>query len=152
MFEMVMIRCICQISAPRSSPTPPYMTMKSFWQRLTIQKCSSILILFFKLYTLGSGACCPSPVCMSIRLSVCKLHIPIFFSRTTGPVSTKLGTKHPWPWVKGIQVCSNEGPRSLLMRVNNEILDALETFRKILLQNHRTNFNQTWHKTLFKFV
>ena len=31
-----------------------------------------------------------------------------FFSRTTGPISTKLGTKYPW--VKGIQVCSNKGP------------------------------------------
>ena len=30
------------------------------------------------------------------------------FSRTTEPISTKLGTKHPW--VKGIQVYSNEGP------------------------------------------
>ena len=30
------------------------------------------------------------------------------FLRTTWPISTKLGTKHPW--VKGIQVCSNEGP------------------------------------------
>ena len=28
--------------------------------------------------------------------------------RTTGPISTKLGTKHHW--VKGIQVCSNEEP------------------------------------------
>ena len=28
------------------------------------------------------------------------------FCRNTGPVSTKIGTKHPW--VKGIQVCSNE--------------------------------------------
>ena len=28
------------------------------------------------------------------------------FSRTTEPISTKLGTKHPW--VKGIQVSSNE--------------------------------------------
>ena len=35
----------------------------------------------------------------------------IFFSRTTGtsgPISTKLGTKHFW--VMGNQVCSNEGP------------------------------------------
>ena len=29
------------------------------------------------------------------------------FSRTTEPISTKLDTKHPW--IKGIQVCSNEG-------------------------------------------
>ena len=35
-------------------------------------------------------------------------HFKIFFSRTDGPISTKLGTYHPW--VKGIQVCSNEEP------------------------------------------
>ena len=28
------------------------------------------------------------------------------FSRTAGPISTKFGAKHPW--VKRIQVCSNE--------------------------------------------
>ena len=32
----------------------------------------------------------------------------MFFFRTTGSISTKLGTKHPW--VMGIQVCLNEGP------------------------------------------
>ena len=39
-------------------------------------------------------------------LSVCLLsfHIFIFFSRTTGQISTNLGLKHPW--VKGIQVYS----------------------------------------------
>ena len=36
-------------------------------------------------------------------------NLKIFLSRTTGPISTKLGTKHLW--VKGIQVCSIEGPR-----------------------------------------
>ena len=35
------------------------------------------------------------------------LNLKIFFSRTTEPISTKLGTKHPW--VKGIQVCLNKG-------------------------------------------
>ena len=30
----------------------------------------------------------------------------MFFSRTTRPISTKLSTKYPW--VMGIQVCSNE--------------------------------------------
>ena len=30
------------------------------------------------------------------------------FSRTPGPILTNLGTNHLW--VKGIQVCSNEGP------------------------------------------
>ena len=33
----------------------------------------------------------------------------IFFSRTTGPISIKIGTNHPW--VKGILVYSNEKPR-----------------------------------------
>ena len=44
----------------------------------------------------------------------------IFFSRTTEPISTKLGTKHPW--VKGIQVCSNEGPRPFPRGDNYEIV------------------------------
>ena len=69
-------------------------------------------------------ACCPP----SVRLSVCK---PFTFSSSSpkllgqfqpnlaqsttkklkNPLSTtrKLGTKHPW--VKGIQICSNGGPR-----------------------------------------
>ena len=42
--------------------------------------------------------------------------LKIFFSRTTWPISTKQGTKHPW--VKGIQVCSYEG-LSLFPRVDN---------------------------------
>ena len=40
-----------------------------------------------------------------------KIHWPnfkIFFSNTTGLISTKLGTKHPW--AKRILVFSNEGP------------------------------------------
>ena len=35
------------------------------------------------------------------------------FSRTTGPISSKLGTKHSW--VKGFQVCSNEGSSFFLL-------------------------------------
>jgi hypothetical protein len=34
-------------------------------------------------------------------------HLKIFFSRTIEPILSRLGTNHPW--VKGIQVCSNEG-------------------------------------------
>ena len=44
---------------------------------------------------------------------IVKIHwrnLKIFFSRTTESTSTKLSTKHPW--VKGIQVCSNEGLRT----------------------------------------
>jgi hypothetical protein len=35
----------------------------------------------------------------------------IFFSRTSSPISIKLGINHPW--VKGILNCSNEEPRPL---------------------------------------
>jgi hypothetical protein len=34
-------------------------------------------------------------------------HLKIFFSRTTWPILTRLGTNHSW--VKGIQVCSKKG-------------------------------------------
>ena len=37
------------------------------------------------------------------------------FSRTPGPISTNLGTNHPW--LKGIQVCSNKGPALLLEEI-----------------------------------
>ena len=34
-------------------------------------------------------------------------HLKIFFSRTTGPILTRLGTNHPL--VEEIQICTNEG-------------------------------------------
>ena len=36
-----------------------------------------------------------------------------------GPISTKLGAMHPW--VKGFQVCSNEGPHPFPRGDNKEI-------------------------------
>ena len=42
---------------------------------------------------------------------ILKIHwrnLKIFFSRTAEPISTQLSINHPW--VKGIQVCSNQGP------------------------------------------
>ena len=48
--------------------------------------------------------------CVVVIVVVVNFHIFIFFSRTTGSISTKLGTKHPW--VKGIQIYFNEGSRS----------------------------------------
>ena len=41
------------------------------------------------------------------------------FCRTAWPISTKLGTKHPF--VKWIHVCTNEGPRPFPRKDNNEI-------------------------------
>ena len=68
-------------------------------------------------------------------------HIFIFFSRTTGPISIKRGTKHPW--VTGIQERSNEGIRPF----QGEIITKIAKFKNLFLQNHLANFNQTWHKT-----
>ena len=42
------------------------------------------------------------------------------FLYRTWPISTKLGTKHPW--VKEIQVCSNEGPSALPRGDNYEMV------------------------------
>jgi hypothetical protein len=42
----------------------------------------------------------------------------IFLSRTSRTNSIKLGTHYPW--VKGIQVCSNEGPGPLLRGDNHK--------------------------------
>ena len=64
--------------------------------------------------------------------------LKMFFSRTTGPISTKLGTKHPR--MRGIQDCSNERPGLIVMGNN------YETANYWRLKNHRTIFNQTWHK------
>jgi hypothetical protein len=50
--------------------------------------------------------CLLSGVRLSVRRYV-NFYIFDFFSRTTGPILTKLITNHPWG--KGIQVCSNEG-------------------------------------------
>jgi hypothetical protein len=38
-------------------------------------------------------------------------NLKIFFSRTTGPILTRLGTNHPW--VKVIQICSKKGDNPL---------------------------------------
>ena len=61
-----------------------------------------------------------SVICLSVCPSVCKLFTFSSSSQeTTRPISTKLGTKHPW--VLGIQVCSNEGPSPFLNGDNKEI-------------------------------
>ena len=56
----------------------------------------------------------------SVCPSDCKLFaFYILFSRTTGPISNKHGTKHPW--VKGIQDCSNKRSRIFPKGDNHEI-------------------------------
>jgi hypothetical protein len=78
---------------------------------------------------------CPSSVYPSVNF-----YIFGFFSRTTGPILTRLGTNHPW--VKGIQVCSNEGDSPSPRWDNN----TLNIFKNLLLQNQQAKFNWTWYK------
>jgi hypothetical protein len=52
----------------------------------------------------------PGPLQREIKSQKCKNGVGsfiIFFSRTTGPILTRLGTNQPWR--EGIQVCSKEG-------------------------------------------
>ena len=53
----------------------------------------------------------------------------MFFSRTSGPFSTKLGTKPLHSWIKRIQVCSNEGRRSFPREDDYEIAKILTKFK-----------------------
>ena len=51
----------------------------------------------------------PCPFPRGDKYQIVKIHwrnFKVFFLRTTGPISTKLGTEHPW--VKGIKICLNE--------------------------------------------
>ena len=72
----------------------------------------------------------------SIHLYICLLTFHIFnFSRITRPISTKLGIRHPW--VKGIQVASNEEPCPFQRGDNNEIANIHRINLKIF-------FRTTW--------
>jgi hypothetical protein len=81
-------------------------------------------------------------------LSVCLLDLYIFdfFSRTTGPILTKLDTNHPWG--EGIINCSNKGD-CLSPRGDNSkrVKNTLKIFKNLLFQNQQANFNQTWYKS-----
>ena len=64
----------------------------------------------------------PRPFTREDNKEIAKIHWPtlkIFFLRTTEPISTKLGTKIPW--LMGIQVCSNDGPRPFPRGDNKKI-------------------------------
>jgi hypothetical protein len=54
-------------------------------------------------------------------------HLKIF-SRTTGPMLTRLGTNHPWG--EGIQVCSSEG-RCPSLRGDNKRVKIHKKYSKI---------------------
>jgi hypothetical protein len=83
-----------------------------------------------------------SGVRLSVRPSVCpsvctsvNFYIFDFFSRTVGPILTRLNTNHPW--VKGIQVCSKEGDIPSPRGDNRERVKLHSKFLKIFF--FRTN-------------
>ena len=85
---------------------------------------------------------------------IAKIHLQNFNQKKHTSISTKLATMHPW--VKGHQVCSNEGPCPFPSGDYYEIAkNILTNFKNLLLQNHWANFNQSWHKafdsSLFKW-
>ena len=101
----------------RGQPFLAYLSQRLKWAflikicplLLLLSSLSSLALLLALLYT---------------------FHIYIFFSRTTGPISTKLGTKHPW--VKMIQVCSNEEPINS-HEVNNVFSSSLNQRYDIII-------------------
>ena len=82
--------------------------------------------------------CCCCCCCKLFRFSSSSI------SRTTGPISTKLVTKHSW--VNKIQVCSNEGPCPFLRENKNKQKYIVKIDSKnLLIQNHLANFSQILH-------
>jgi hypothetical protein len=55
------------------------------------------------------------------------------FSRTSWPISIKLGTNHLW--VKGIVNCTNKGPGPLQRGDNHKNAKIGEIIEKIFLEN-----------------
>jgi hypothetical protein len=70
----------------------------------------------------------------------------IFFSRTTGPILTSLGTNHPWR--ERTQVPFKEGD-SLSSRGDNSERVKIHKIFKNFLQNQIAKINQTWYKLPF---
>jgi hypothetical protein len=85
-----------------------------------------------------------SAVLLSVCLSV-NFYIFDFFSKTTKPILSRLGTNHSWG--EGILNCSNEGDCFSPRGDNSKIVKNSEILKNLLLQNQLANFNQTWHKS-----
>ena len=49
--------------------------------------------------------------------------------KTTGQISTKFGTKHPW--VDGIQICTNKGHHPSSRGINSKIIKIYGEYLKI---------------------
>ena len=107
-----------------------------------------MFVIFFWIFFLAHliNRACLITICpLSVVVVVETFHIFIIISRTTGPILPRLGIK--CPWVKGIKVCSNKGPRSFPRGDNYEIAKTMTNFTNLLLKNHWTNFDQTWNKS-----
>jgi hypothetical protein len=75
------------------------------------------------------------------------VHLKIFFSRTTGPFLTRLGTNHPWR--ERIQVFLKKGDSPSPRGNNNERVKIHKIFKNLLLQNQQAKINQTRYKLSF---
>jgi hypothetical protein len=70
-------------------------------------------------------------------------HLKILFSRTTGPILTRLGTNHPWR--ERIQVSLKEVDSPSPRGDNSERVKIhIIFFFNFLLQNQHTKVNQGW--------
>jgi hypothetical protein len=82
----------------------------------------------------------------SERVNIHRKFFKIFFSRTSRPNSIKLNTNYPY--VKGIQVCTNKGPGPLQRGDNHKNKkNGVGSFKNLLMKNYWAKFNQTWHKS-----
>ena len=97
---------------------------------------------------------CPlSVVVVAVVVVVNFSHFHLF-CRTIGPISTKFGTKHPW--VKWIQVCSNEGPRLCFSRGDNYKIAKIH-WRNLKIPEQLSQFQPNLARCIlgwrgFKFV
>ena len=96
-----------------------FFTAPTFTENLAIGRpCISFYLL---TWAETSSELFWSPVVCRPSVRLYTFNIFNFFSRTTGPISAKLGTNHIW--VEWIQVCSNEGPRPSTIGGNSKILN-----------------------------
>ena len=121
------------------------------WKNLFIQNHRANFNQTWHNASLGERVLMKGPA-LSIRENIMEwrkntlMNLKLFFSRTTELISTKLGTKHPW--MKGIQVCSNEGLCPFPRGDNYKIakIYCRIFLKNLVLQNHWAIFNQTWLK------
>ena len=90
-------------SFPAEPRSTTFVTKHPWVKRMPVQDASSLFKLMATLFSNGRYS------------KIAKVHFKSFYSRTMGLISSKLGTKKPW--IKGIQICSNEGPLTISMKM-----------------------------------